>query len=72
MERQARIRTNFSQPEAREKMTEWLSQDRRFDGFDKHRLVQRVQECRASGAVLDIDDPRLKGLPPRPLDRRTE
>jgi len=70
MERQARIKTNFSQSEAKEKLAEWISQDRRFDQFDKARLVQRVAECRQSGAVLDLDDPVLKGGQPRIGDRR--
>ena len=70
MDRQSRIRTNFDQPAAREKMAGWLSQDRRFDEFDKDKLARRVQECRQSGAVLDLDDPVLKGGEPRPLDRR--
>ena len=72
MERQARIKTNFSQSEAKEKLAEWISQDRRFDAFDKARLVQRVAECRQSCAVLDLDDPYLaKGGQRRPGDHRT-
>ena len=70
MERQSRIKTNFSQSEAKEKMTQWLGQDRRFDTYAKDKLAQRVMECRQSGAVLDLDDPVLKGGSPRPLDRR--
>ena len=38
-------------------------------GFDKDRLIDRVVECRSNGAVLDLSDPRLMGLEPRPLDR---
>jgi hypothetical protein len=71
MERQSRVRTNFDRPAALEKMKSYLATDRRFDGYDADRLVRRVQECRQSGAVLDLDDPQLRGLPPRPLDRRT-
>ena len=70
MEYRSRVTTNFTQSEAREKMTQWLSQDRRFDDFDKDKLVQRVQECRQAGAVLDLDDPVLKGQERRPLDKR--
>jgi hypothetical protein len=55
--------------EAKEKMRTWLEQDRRFDPFDKSALVDRVMLCRYNGAVLDLEDPELKGLPPRPLQR---
>ena len=72
MERQSRLVTNFDQPAAQQKMAIWLGQDRRFDAFNKDMLVRRVQECRQSGATLDLDDPRLKGRPARPLDKRTE
>jgi hypothetical protein len=71
MERESRIRSNFDQGAARQKMAQWLSQDRRFDGFDKNRLVERVTECRQSGGVLDLTDPTLRGGPPRVGDRRT-
>ena len=67
MERLSRERTNFDQMAAREKFKEFLERDRRFDDFDKDRLVARVQECRSCGATLDLDDPRLKGGEARPL-----
>jgi hypothetical protein len=71
MERQARERSNFNQVVAKEKMAEWIAQDRRFDGLDPERLVDRVQRCRQSGAVFDITDPSLqKGGSPRPLAGR--
>ena len=38
----ARERTNFHQGEAKTKMAEWLQNDRRFDGFDPDRLIERV------------------------------
>ena len=68
MERTSREKTNFDQVAAREKFKEFLERDRRFDEFDKDRLVARVQECRSCGAVLDLEDPRLKGREARPLD----
>lgn len=69
MERHSRLRTNFDQPAARDLMAQWLKQDRRFDGYDADRLVKRVADCRASGAVLDLTDPVLRGQPRRPLDK---
>jgi hypothetical protein len=71
MEARARQKTNFSQTEAKAKMAEWLSHDRRFDAFDTERLIERVQLFKYNGAVLELDDPQLlKGGQPRPLDRR--
>jgi hypothetical protein len=69
MERTARERSNFDQSEAKEKFREFLQGDRRFDPYDKDRLIDRVMECRSNGAVLDLSDTRLMGLEPRPLDR---
>jgi len=61
--------TRFDQIAARETFKEFLNQDRRFDSYNKDALVRRVQECCSNGAVLDLDDPRLKGHEARPLDR---
>jgi hypothetical protein len=69
MERLARERSNFDQNEAKGKFREFLQGDRRFDPYDKDRLIDRVMECRSNGAVLDLSDPRLMGLEPRPLER---
>jgi len=70
MEYRARQAVNFNQTEAAQKMAEWLAQDRRFDSFDKGRLIERVRDCKYRGAVLDLTDPQLqKGGEPRPLDR---
>jgi hypothetical protein len=61
---------DFNQTEAKQKMTEWLANDRRFDAFDPQRLIERVQLSKNNGAVLDLDDPQLqRGGQPRPLDR---
>ena len=70
MERLSGVRTNFDQVAAREVFKQYLDADRRFDGYDKDRLVARVQECKACGATLDLDDPVLKGQEPRPLSHR--
>ena len=56
----ARDRCNAHQGEAKQKMIEWLANDRRFDQYDKERLVERVNLCRYNGATLDLDDPQLK------------
>jgi hypothetical protein len=70
MERLSRLRTNFDQVAARQVFRSYLDGDRRFDEFDKDKLVARVQEAKACGAVLDLTDPVLRGQAPRPLDRR--
>ena len=71
MEFHARQTTNFNQNDAKDKMREWLANDRRFDGYDPERLIERVRDCKYRGAVLDLDDPALqKGGEPRPLDPR--
>jgi hypothetical protein len=68
MDRYAREKSNFSKPEAKEKMREYLSRDARFNGFDYDRLIDRVMESRSCGRVLDLDDPWLKiGGQKRPL-----
>jgi hypothetical protein len=56
--------------QAKEKMKNWLEHDRRFDAYDKDRLVDRVMLCRYNGARLELDDPELmQGGSPRPLTR---
>jgi hypothetical protein len=55
--------------EAAQKMREWLSYDRRFEGYDLGRLTDRVMLCRSNGARLDLSDPELMGGAPRPLKR---
>jgi hypothetical protein len=65
MEMESRQRCNFNQIEARQKMREWISQDRRFDSLDPERVAERVAHCRSAGAVFDIDDPSLRKSPPR-------
>ena len=67
MERRSRERTQFDQVQAAELMKKWIVNDRRYDALDPERLVQRIQHCRGSGSVFDIDDPSLKrGSQPRP------
>jgi hypothetical protein len=62
-------RCNFNQVEARGVLRSWIENDRRFAGYDADALAKRVAECKSNGAVLDLDDPRLRGQPPRPLER---
>ncbi len=69
MEQIARQRSNFNQLEAKQQFKTFLHNDRRFDLYDADKLVDRVMLCKSNGAVLDLDDPQLRGLPPRPLDR---
>lgn len=70
MHRTAIERARWDQNEAKEIMRSYLHTDRRFDHYNADRLIERIQECRSNGAVLDLDDPRLKGQDPRPLERR--
>jgi hypothetical protein len=68
MLRVARERCQQNQIEAKETMKNWLELDRRFDTYDKDRLVERVQEARYNGRTLDLDDPYLqRGGTKRPL-----
>lgn len=60
MEKYARERSHFDQIEARQRFNEFLANDRRFDSFDKDRLIERVMEARSCGRVLDLGDPWLK------------
>jgi hypothetical protein len=60
MHKTAMEKTQFNQTEARNKMQEWLAQDRRFDGFDPDRLVKRIEECKSCGRTADLSDPYLK------------
>jgi hypothetical protein len=67
MEKEARVSSNFNQLDAKEKMREFLSHDRRFAEFDHGRLIERVMESRSCGRTLDLDDPFLRGGQKRPL-----
>jgi hypothetical protein len=72
MRRVAVERSNFDQVAAAERLKGYVAQDARFAGYDKDRLVKRVEDCRDTGAVLDLDDPYLRsGGQTRPLDRGT-
>ncbi len=62
-------RNKYDRIAARETMRGFLEHDRRFDPYDKQTLIRRVEECQYSGAKLNLDDPRLKGEPERPLER---
>jgi hypothetical protein len=53
-------RNGFNKIAARETMAKWLQMDRHFDGLNSEQLAKRVEECRASGAKLSLDDERLK------------
>jgi hypothetical protein len=70
MHRTAIERARWDQKQAKEIMRAYLQTDRRFDQYDAGRLIERIQQCRSNGAVLNLDDPVLKGLEPRPLDGR--
>ena len=69
MEHTARVRSNFSETEAKQRFQEYLSRDARFSGFDHGRLVDRVREAVGCGRSLDLDDPFLQvNGQKRPLD----
>jgi hypothetical protein len=68
MQREALNRCNGNQIEAAENIRRWVANDRRFDQFDANRLVSRAEECRTTGATLNLeDDPHL--LKTRPPNR---
>jgi hypothetical protein len=67
MVQQSYIDANCNRPAAAQLMKEWLSHDRRFDSFDKDRLVAKVEEVGMSGGKLDLTDPYLSGSARRPL-----
>jgi hypothetical protein len=68
MQRQALNKTHGNQIEAVEHIQRWVANDRRFDQFDAGRLVARAEECRTSGATLNLNDnPAL--LKTRPANR---
>jgi hypothetical protein len=69
MERVALERSRFNQIEARDVLKSWIRNDQRFAQYNPDVLAARVQECKSNGAVLDLDDPRLRGQPARPLER---
>jgi hypothetical protein len=70
MESTARERSKFNQIEAKQRMAEFIANDRRFDAYDTAKLVDRVSHCKSYGAKLDLEDPALlKGGKPRPLSR---
>jgi hypothetical protein len=62
-------RCQHNRIEAREVMQGFIRNDRRFDPYDAAVLARRVDECRSTGAKLDLTDPRLQGRPARPLQR---
>lgn len=70
MERLARERSQFDQTAAKQVFREYLERDRRFDPYDKDKLIAHIQECRQSCATVDLQDPRLQGREARPLERR--
>ena len=54
---------------ARETLVKFISQDARFSALDPVKLAERVDLARSNGSRVDLSDPRLRGLPARPLER---
>jgi hypothetical protein len=68
MARESLGRCNGNRVEGKEMMKTWLQHDRRFDDFNKDRLVDRILLNRYNGAVVDLTDGELlKNGSPRPL-----
>jgi len=56
---------------AKEKAVQWVKNDRRFDGLDHDKLVQKALDAGQYGRKLDWTDPELRlGGQPRPQNRR--
>jgi hypothetical protein len=53
------------------KLAEYLQQDARFRDFDPSKLAHEVMQRARSGTTqgIDLEDPVLRGGPPRPLSR---
>jgi hypothetical protein len=49
-----------NQVEAAEKLKATLDLDRRYDDYDKQRVVERFQQVRDTGSVFDWEDSYLK------------
>jgi hypothetical protein len=60
MHKEAVVKSNFDQNEAKNRFAQFLFYDKRFDGFDHGRLIERVNEARSNGRTLDLDDPWLQ------------
>jgi hypothetical protein len=69
MVQQSYIDAKCNRNEASQMMRGWLDTDRRFDSYDKSRLLQKVDEAGKSGSRLDLTDPWLFGGDKRPLSR---
>jgi hypothetical protein len=69
MHREAYQRSNCNQIDAVKVMAGYIRQDKRFEQYDPAALAERVRQCRSNGAVIDLTDPVLRGLEPRPLER---
>lgn len=68
MQREALNKCHGNRVEAAEHVKRWVSNERRFDQFNAQRLVDRAEECRTTGATLNLeDDPQL--LKTRPQNR---
>jgi hypothetical protein len=52
-------RHNGSLKEAKKDLAGAIERDRRFDAYDRQRLLDRFSECWGSGQLLDFDDPGL-------------
>jgi hypothetical protein len=69
MHTEAIQKARWNQNDAQALMTDWIRNDRRFEGYDAHAVAERVRACKSNGAVLELDDPVLRGQPARPLSR---
>jgi hypothetical protein len=62
--------SNCSMDECYKLTRQKLDYDRRFDGFQKDRLVNKAKEAGSCGGKLDLTDPWLYGGDKRPLSDR--
>jgi hypothetical protein len=59
---------NFgNRPAARRDIERGIRNERDFDWANASVLAEQYERARACGAILRLDDPRLKGQPRRPL-----
>jgi hypothetical protein len=65
----AYVSNNYSKPKCYQTVRHLLDHDRRFDSYDKERLLAKLEECGKTRGRLDLNDPYLLGGQKRPLTR---
>lgn len=67
MHTEAIQKARWHQEDAQRLMTDWIRNDKRFEGYDPQAVAERVRACKSNGATMDLDDPTLRGQATRPV-----